>query len=608
MWSQPVHADRWPKSGRCTGQLLNVAGQHEPVRHRDLLALRARRLRAGLLTRRRARRPDGALPAHRPVRRAEKKAKIAAMRRPATSTVRTVWLLATLSLCTLALGCGSNGKQTGGTGGTGGGGGNSATTTETLKLDAKSNNEVDILFVLADWAQTEEQTKLYDQIPLFLQVLEQLPSPPNLHIAVVTADMGAPGDQVGQGGACTATGDAAVFQNRARGLCTDTTLTSGATFVSDDGGGNSNFTGQLSSVLQCIALVGDSGCGIPQPLAAMDHALGADNVVNGAPTPPAANAGFLRPEAYLAVVFLSNQDDCSAPANTQLFSLNGGQQNLTNPLGPLTNYRCNQFGHLCKDPAAQNPSALLMPPLNPPSDAHGSPTAPTLDLTSCQDDDTGNGMLTPVAKFVADIKALKPDPDSQILVASISAPPTPYTVAWVPATDGQNTQPGELWPQIEHSCGAGGADDVNPEATMNPTDGSFGDPGVRLAAFVGGFHDSLLASICDASYAASMQATATKIGQLFANGGCLTGTIQQTASALPNCQVVAQVASDAGATKSVTYQNCLENGNLPPCWSLTPATTCNGEELLVNGDPTAPFTSVTVSCQVCKYGGAAPGC
>ena len=72
-------------------------------------------------------------------------------------------------------------------------------------------------------------------------------------------------------------------------------------------------------------------------------------------------------------------------------------------------------------------------------------------------------MLTPVAKFVSDIKALKPDPDHQILVAAITGPATPYTVAWVPASGGINTKPGELWPQVEHSCGAAGADDVNPE-------------------------------------------------------------------------------------------------------------------------------------------------
>src|SRR6185312_16259876 len=100
------------------------------------------------------------------------------------------------------------------------------------------------------------------------------------------------------------------------------------------------------------------------------------------PTP-----GSLRDDAELAIVLLTNEDDCSAPANTALYSLNVGgsnQQNIANALGPIANYRCNQFGHLCTDPNSATPTALVPPPLNPPADAQGSATAPTLDLTNCE--------------------------------------------------------------------------------------------------------------------------------------------------------------------------------------------------------------------------------
>ena len=65
-------------------------------------------------------------------------------------------------------------------------------------------------------------------------------------------------------------------------------------------------------------------------------------------------------------MILTNEDDCSAPANTTLFSLNGGQQNIANPLGPIANYRCNQFGHLCTRSASGN---TIVPPLKPPANA-----------------------------------------------------------------------------------------------------------------------------------------------------------------------------------------------------------------------------------------------
>ena len=515
-----------------------------------------------------------AVPVAQLMRRASKKAKMAAM-----PTGKTVAGAKALVLCALVLGCGSSGKQltgTGGNSGTGGqgGGGNSPTTTETLTINQTAKPAADILFVIYD-TDTEIQTKLLYQIPTFVQVLKGSTIPLDLHIAVVTADMGAPGDVTAKIG-CLPLGDDGQFQSTPRGTCTDTTLMNGATYLSDDGNGVTNFTGSMATVLQCIADVGVNGCGFQQPLAAAVHALGADNLVNGTPTPPATNAGFLRPDAALAVIVLGNQDDCSPPAGTELFSLDGAEQDLSNPLGPLAHYRCNQYGHLCKDPASSNPDALIMPPLDPPSDAQGTASAPTLSLTDCQDNDTSTGLLTPVTTFVADIKALKQNPDSQIVVASISPPPTPYAVAWVPEEGG--VQAGELWPEVEHSCGAAGTDDINP-ASMNATDGSFGDPAVRLAAFVGGFSQSVLASICDPSYAASTQAIATKIGQLGV-GNCLTGTIQSTVNALPNCTVTAQVPDATGATKSVSYQNCEGNGNALPCWTLSPGSaSCAGESL-----------------------------
>ncbi len=364
------------------------------------------------------------------------------------------------------------------------------------------NSKLDILFMIDNSSEMKEmQDKLYDQIPNFMSVLEGLPAKPNLHIAVVSSDMGAPGDATSSI-QCTTSGDQGEFQSMARGTCIDSTLQYGATFISDDGAGNTDYTNPLGigSELQCIIVLGDKGCGFEHQLASIDRALGADG--SG---PPSTNGGFLRDDAMLAIIILSNEDDCSAPADTTLYSVNGGQQNVSNPLGPIANYRCNQFGHLCADPQT---GALIAPPLSPPPDAQGTSTAPTLDLTNCMSNDV-SGLLTPVEQFVSDIRALKSDPDNQIIVSAIISPPTPYTVSWLPEMNGQNTQPGELWPQMEHSCGAAGS--VNPESTSTSTDGSFGDPGVRIAQFVHAFPRGRITSVCDASYAAAFTDIATAI-------------------------------------------------------------------------------------------------
>ena len=366
---------------------------------------------------------------------------------------------------------------------------------------------LDILFMIDNSSSmTELQQKLLTQDPSFMTVLQNLPNGlPNVHIAVVSSDMGAPGDST-TSIMCTTNGDNGLFQSAPRGTCTNTTLAPGAAFISNVNG-VANYTGNLTDVFGCIAQLGQNGCGFENQLASVARALGAD----GAP-PPAQNAGFLRDDAELAIVLLTNEDDCSVPRNTTLYSLNGGQQNVANPLGPIANYRCNQFGHLCTDPASATPTALIAPPLKPPTDAQGTATAPTLNLTNCQSNDSSTGLVTPVASLVAGIRALKADPDHQIVVGAISPPATPYTVAWLPQSGGQNTQPGELWPLIEHSCGALGGDDVNPLATQRPTDGSFGDPGVRVAQWVHAFgSNGVVTSICDADYSASFQTIADKI-------------------------------------------------------------------------------------------------
>ncbi|HTB56616.1 MAG TPA: hypothetical protein VLC06_02020, partial [Polyangia bacterium] len=433
----------------------------------------------------------------------------------------------------IASGTGGSGRATGGaggaTGGAGGAGGQAGGAaggggTAGTNVTGPFGNNVDILMMIDNSSSmTEMQEKLYLQLPLFIQSLQSLPTPPSLHLAVVSSDMGAPGDSAASIG-CTAVGDQGEFQSSPRSdpslsppvTCTNSTITpvlgaedSAHTFITD-ADMMPNFTDpSLSDVLQCIALLGDKGCGFEHQLASIDRALGAD----GLGPVPSTNVGFLRPDAYLVIVMLTNEDDCSAPANTELYSLNGDMQNIANPLGPIANYRCNQWGHLCTDPGT---GQVEMPPLNPPSDVMMTGETPTLDMTNCTSNDTASGLLTPVTKFVSDIKSLKPDPDKQIIVASIAAPATPYTVAWLPEEAGQNTKPGELWPEIEHSCGLKGGADTNPEATQNPTDQSFGDPAVRIAQFVQAFPNEVQGSICDASFATTLAAVASKIGQLIA--------------------------------------------------------------------------------------------
>jgi hypothetical protein len=477
------------------------------------------------------------------------------------------------------------------------------TATLTTNVTQKINNNIDILFMIDNSSSmTSMQQKLLAQLPLFIQVLQMLPNGlPNVHIAVVSSDMGAPGDSTGTVG-CTPYGDDGAFQSSPRGTCIATTLSNGSNFISDVDG-QTNFTDPVDKVFQCIALLGATGCGFEHQLASIDRALGGDG--NAAPD---TNANFLRDDAYLGIVLLTNEDDCSAPPNTQLFSLNGGQQSLTNPLGPIANYRCNQFGHICKDPNGN----VAPPPLQPPS-MTGTPEE---TFTECDSNDTGNPQqqtLTPVDKFVTDIKKLKTDPNNQILVAAITAPPDPYTVEWIPPASPPPGTSGQLWPAVMHSCGAKGGPDVNPNPAQTTTDGSFGDPGVRITKFVKAFPNYVVASICDASYAASMTAIATKLGALI-KPNCITQTIQKDDHGQPMCSVTNHLTDSNGKVANIAVPNCNENGGATPCWTLnTDQAACpkGGVALKLMQDQAsmnAAGLNSTIDCSLCLPGSTAPGC
>jgi uncharacterized protein YfcZ (UPF0381/DUF406 family) len=95
-----------------------------------------------------------------------------------------------------------------------------------------------------------------------------------------------------------------------------------------------NFAGSPAQVLGAMAQLGTLGCGFEQPLEAMYRALD-DNP---------HNAGFVRDDALLAVVFVTDEDDCSASTD-QLFD--NTQTRIDSTLGPFTSFRCFEFGVTC---------------------------------------------------------------------------------------------------------------------------------------------------------------------------------------------------------------------------------------------------------------------
>ena len=377
-----------------------------------------------------------------------------------------------------------------------------------------SNHNLDVLFMIDNSASMNlSQANLLRNVPTFMNVLKDLPGGlPNIHVAVVSSDMGAGDGMVNA--SCSATGDNGVFQSAPRGTCTSTTLLPGATFISNVGGSTNYAAPDIATVFACIAALGQAGCGFESPFASVLRALGADDKPL-----PAENQGFLRADALLAIVMVTNEDDCSTGAGVPLdFYDSNSDMAFSSPFGPSADYRCNEFGHLCDG-------------VRPPRMAPNGQVGDTVTLQNCTSSEC-DGLLTPVAEVAARIKALKAAPASEIFVAAITGPATPYQVHWAAPLNAADTSCGMAScprPQITHSCTA--------------ADNSFADPAVRVTQLAAAFGaNGFVSSICDADFAPALQQIATRIGTLLADGGGTGGP----AGRIPSCAVTG-LGGDTGA-------------------------------------------------------------
>ncbi|MGE3543449.1 MAG: hypothetical protein AB7L28_05940, partial [Kofleriaceae bacterium] len=341
------------------------------------------------------------------------------------------------------------------------------------------NRDVDILFVIDDSpSMLDKQTNLKANFDDFIAVLNTIQGGlPNVHIGVVSSDVGtfttggqagAIG-QLGMGG-CSGTGKNGVLQTY--GAAID----GGALFIEDilDTNGNrqTNYTGNLTDVFSQMASAGAGGCGFEQHLTAMRKALESNP----------ANAGFVRPNAYLAVIFIADEDDCSMSKPSFL----GGDP----ALGALQSFRCNQFGHTC-DVNGTTPNAMK---------AVGS-------KDQCHPNESSE-YLEKVENYVTFLRELKSDP-SKIIVAGIMGVTEPYQVE-LRAPPGSTTK----IPSVAHSCSYMGASNVE-----------VADPPVRLQHFLNQFPNrSTSTTICQSNLSDGLMLIAQLLKTVIGDP-CISGNL-----------------------------------------------------------------------------------
>lgn len=324
---------------------------------------------------------------------------------------------------------------------------------DVLSVPASVVGKVDLLVMVDDSPSTADKTaNLKAAFPVLINALDALPGGrPDLHIGVITSDVGTkgmaddqPGPAVGGGGpsSCAGTGKAGVLQTQGSSLVTGAFLSDIAT----SNGRETNYTGTLADAFSAIASVGAAGCGFEQPLQAIQLALSPSTT---------ANAGFLRPEANLVVLVLTDEDDCSINHST-LFAPE------TAALGPLQSFRCTRFGVTC-DQGGTTPDEMNQ--VGPKSQCHSN--------------ESGT-YLTKVADQVAFLKGLKADP-RRIMVAALVGDPTPVATE-LRAPGGSSTPV----PALAHSC------------SYLDTSGQLevADPAVRIAELATPFQHHVVRSVC----------------------------------------------------------------------------------------------------------------
>ncbi len=437
--------------------------------------------------------------------------------------------------------------------------------------------DVDILFVIDNSASTaDKQTVFAANFPKFVAALDAFPTGrPNLHIGVVdtTIDLGV----TGYAPSCPSPdpGDNGVLQNTAR--VTGCAAPNGR-FLSDikssSGARVINYSGSLAQALSCIAQVGANGCGFEAQLEAMKRSLDGSRLENN---------GFIRDGAYLAIIFLTDEDDASVK-DSSVFSLADAN------VGGKNDYRVQPlFAYKCDTSIS--------------SSAGGTYTncVPRLD-----------SYLRDPAYYSQFLSTVK-DP-AQVVVAAIAGPPpgvmtndSPPVTAMAnnvqvgPLQLGGNMQPLALQP----SC----------SATINGNP-AIARPGVRLASFISSFGDrGRYYTICQSDYSAAL----TDIGKTLFNAisPCLEGNVDP-ADADPNnpgiqLQCVVNEVTNIGTMSATSTQMLacpMQDATTPapggprPCWwvdkNLTscPAPDTGLEMNFVRAGAAAPGTTIDVECAV----------
>ena len=322
---------------------------------------------------------------------------------------------------------------------------------------------LDIVFMIDNSSSmTQLQVKMLAQDPGFMTVLENLPNGlPNIHVAVVSSDLGAPGDEQSAIG-CTANRATAAFPvGPARDLHQH--HADARRDVHLQRRRRSQLHGPLQDVFGCIAQLGENGCGFEHQLASVGARARRRRL---------AGAGrqheFLRRTPSWPSSCSPTRTTARPPPTRRSTRSTASQQNIANPDGPIANYRCNggpRGAHYCQDPANEQHAGSSRRSIRPPTRRARPPRPRSISPTAIDNEQPPTGPDPARSRRSRSSSAAsrrsRPIPTTR----SSSAPSRPRDPLHrrLGARGGRPEHPaGRALAEVEHSCGALGSDDVNP--------------------------------------------------------------------------------------------------------------------------------------------------
>ena len=503
-----------------------------------------------------------------------------------------------------------------------------------LYITVSPVRQLDLVFMIDNSpSMAPKQAKLQAQFHNLLAALQDPTNGtlPDLRVAIIDSDLGT-GGAYSSGpcgiktlpdGTVSSYGDLGRFQTIGAQACGVTD--SNALWLEYSKGQAVNYTGDINNVFACLAgNLGTLGCGEEHQLQAFEFALLAKGIGND------TQQTMLRPSAYLGLVFLSDEDDCSAATNDGMF---GDKPELA---GESASLRCSTRAYAC-----EGRNLTTAPPGYPTTQAYQTAfTNCVARKDACPNTLDGvQGTNTSVAtecsplrdyiRIADEVKSLKANPASQILVAGI--------FGWPVGNDMASAEPVKFALRPNPNA----ADTVHPyiydywslcydpnhrPQNLDPQTGFDADawgwgagPGVRESAFIDEFGDNgLKFSICETDYAGAMSqigaAIAIHLQDLCVNYK-LIDTDPNTPGVQPDCRVVYQTLDANGfyQESSSSLSECVVGATSDTissdCWQLLNDTTkCPGLGQLINvlrtraelnKGPLATGTKIAVQCLSC---------